>query len=533
MRMSEEEPTRTVTITRKTVRIMRMSEEEPNQEEIPKSKKPIVLTIFGWVVVAALLALPFVAGQPEGQVLPDWVRFVGHFHPVLLHLPIGVFMLILIQEGWRMFRMKKPGTEGDSMFPLFFGVASAILAVLAGFLLYQGHADDYAGQNLAERHLWGGLVFAALSVLVFVSKAWAVASRSGGWLYRGLLFGSVGIMGFASHDGASMTHGEDYLTIYAPDPIRELLKLPPKKDKSDEKVEDPEVYADIVAPILEKRCVQCHKPGKVKGKLRMDTCEMLLKGGSEGPAIVAGDVEESLILYRINLPEDDDEHMPPEGKTDIKPHELVILKWWVENGADPVKTLSQLPIADEVREALVELGTAVEVQSGGGETAAIEAGASEDLKEAVAGFAAEFPGSVTFESQGSDAVTFTSVSLRGKLDDAMFVKIKPILPNLVEVDLSATKITNESVAMLKSATRLRKLRLAETAITDDALDFIKSLPELESLNVYGTEITDAGVDKIKGMQTLRKLYLWRTSVSEEMIETLRKEMPECEIVTGV
>ena len=101
---------------------------------------------------------------------------------------------------------------------MFFGAASAIVAVIAGFLLFHGDGADYVGNELAERHLWGGLAFAVAAVLTFMVKAWTVSLCGNPAWYRLLLFVSVGVMGFASHDGASITHGSDYLTQYAPDP---------------------------------------------------------------------------------------------------------------------------------------------------------------------------------------------------------------------------------------------------------------------------------------------------------------------------
>src|SRR5690606_10397911 len=115
------------------------------------------------------------------------------------------------------------------VFPMFFGAASGILAVIAGFLLYQG--GGFEGNELAERHLWGGIAFAVAALLTLIVKAWTVALTGNQAFYRLLLFTSVGVMSFASHDGASITHGSDYLTNYAPDPIRKLLGLPLKEKK--------------------------------------------------------------------------------------------------------------------------------------------------------------------------------------------------------------------------------------------------------------------------------------------------------------
>lgn len=102
--------------------------------------------------------------------MPDIVRFLGRFHPVVLHLPIGIFSLILLQELLGMFSREK---TRRSVLPIFIGAASAVVAVIAGFLLY--HGGGYEGSELAEDHLWGGLGFASAAVLTMIVKAWSLA----------------------------------------------------------------------------------------------------------------------------------------------------------------------------------------------------------------------------------------------------------------------------------------------------------------------------------------------------------------------
>ncbi|MGL4398323.1 MAG: c-type cytochrome domain-containing protein [Luteolibacter sp.] len=471
------------------------------------------------------------------------MNFIGRFHPVLLHLPIGVFVLIIFQELGAILRMRPPLEEANaSLFPLFFGAASSVLAVIAGFLLFRG--GEYAGNDLAERHLWGGLIFSVLAIITFILKAWTVASVSNPKFYRLLLFASVGLMGFASHDGASLTHGESYLTDYAPDSIRKMLGLEKKKQKG-AKPEAPLagdakspkfVYADIVAPILEQRCVQCHKEGKAKGKFRMDTHELLVKGGSEGPGLEPGNAAGSNIVIRIELPEDDEEHMPPEGKQDIKDPEVAILKWWIDNGADSQKSLADFEVPAAIQEAISQLVPAASKSTQTAEANDAHAapkGPDGALVAAVAGFSKEFPGAISFESQQSALMTFTAVSLRGNLDDAGFKKLASLTPQFVTVDLSATKITDRAVAQLASAKDLRLIRLAETGITDASIDTLLKLPNLESINLYGTKVTDAGVSKLSALPNLKRLYLWQTAVTPEAVKALKEKLPSCEIVTGI
>jgi hypothetical protein len=305
-------------------------------------------------------------------------------------------------------------------------------------------------------------------------------------------------------------------------------------DAPDKPLEEQIVYADMVQPILNKRCVECHKEGKSKGKFRMDSYELLVKGGKEGDGITPGNALDSNIVYRCELPEDDDEHMPPESKTDIEDHELAVIKWWIDSGADPLKTVAQLELTDEIRAAIAKLDLAIDPNAGKSSSAAPKADLpSTELLKAVAALAKDFPGSLTFESQASSKLTFTAVSLRKNLNDPVFAKLKSVIPSMVSMDLSSTAITDDSVKLLASAKDLRMIRLSETKISDAALDTLAGLKNLESVNLYGTRVSDAGVEKLTSLTNLKRLYLWQTDVSEGMITKLKEALPDLEIITGI
>ena len=489
---------------------------------------PWFLTITGLLTIGGMIAMPFLAGEPDGDKMPDLVRFLGRFHPVILHLPIGIFSLILLQELLGMFSKQK---SPRGVLPIFIGAGSAVAAVIAGFMLY--HGGGYEGSELAENHLWSGLSFACAAVVTMIVRAWSLAPAASQAFYRLLLFSSVGVMGFASHGGASMTHGTDYLTQYAPNPIRNALGLDPReKEEKAKPLEEQIVYADIVQPILNKRCVQCHKEGKIKGKLRMDTYEMLVKGGKEGSAIEVGSAEDSNIVYRTELPKDDEEHMPPDGKPGFEAEELAVVKWWINEGADPKKAAGELNLTDEIRAAIGKLDLAI----GKGEVAVKEASSdqpSDDLRATVAKLGTDFPGGLTFESQSSSSLTFTGVSLRKNLTDELFTKLAPVLAKMVAIDLSASSVTDASIAKLAAAKDLRMVRLSETGITDASMDTLAKLTKLESVNLYGTKVTDAGVKKLIALPNLKRLYLWQTAVTPEAVAEIKKALPAVEIVTGI
>jgi uncharacterized membrane protein len=486
-----------------------------------RRRKPRVLTFFCLLAIAGLFSMPLIAGDPADAALTEILKFLGRFHPVLLHLPIGVFVLILLQELGAIFARRAQPHAATSLFPLCFGAASAIAAAIAGFLLYHGDGGDYGGNEIAQRHLWGGLAFAAAAVVTFLAKAWTSALDANPAWYRLLLFASVAVMGFASHDGASLTHGRDYLTQHAPSSLRKLLGLKdgPNSAGPARAADDRVIYTDLIAPILERRCVECHKEGKAKGKFRMDTYELLVKGGKEGPGIEPGNADQSHIVIRMKLPTDDDEHMPPEGKPDVTDTELALIEWWIDQGADPAKTLAESPPPAGL---LDSPPAATPRETSGTPDAA--------LQSLVASLSREFPGALAFDPPTSALVSFSTLPLRGNLDDAAFAKLAPLLPHLASLDLSASNITERSIAALAPATRLRLLRLAETGVTDAAVDPLLKLTSLESINFHGTRITDAGAAKLAALPNLKHLYLWQTAVTPQTLQMLKEKLPGCEII---
>jgi len=95
-------------------------------------------------------------------------------------------------------------------------------------------------------------------------------------------------------------------------------------------------YTKDIKPLFEKTCVNCHGPKKrPKGKFRIDTRELALKGGSEGVAIIPGKSDKSPLTYYITYQVVDYE-MPPEGKKDYPKltKELVgLMRAWIDQGA--------------------------------------------------------------------------------------------------------------------------------------------------------------------------------------------------------
>jgi mono/diheme cytochrome c family protein len=94
-----------------------------------------------------------------------------------------------------------------------------------------------------------------------------------------------------------------------------------------------------VRPILADNCFKCHGPAKQKGGLRLDSRGAALQGGENGPAVVPGRRDDSLLVEAIHY---ESLEMPPAGKLDDA--KIAILTRWVEMGA-PWPTTEVSPAA--------------------------------------------------------------------------------------------------------------------------------------------------------------------------------------------
>jgi Protein of unknown function (DUF1553)/Protein of unknown function (DUF1549)/Planctomycete cytochrome C len=96
-------------------------------------------------------------------------------------------------------------------------------------------------------------------------------------------------------------------------------------------MQPPDFEGDI-APLLIRRCVECHSGPDASGNLRLTTHDGLLAGGDSGAVIDTDSLDASNLLQRVI-----DGDMPPERQSKPQPlpsQEVELLTRWVNSGAE-------------------------------------------------------------------------------------------------------------------------------------------------------------------------------------------------------
>jgi uncharacterized membrane protein len=324
------------------------------------------------ILVALACVLPSSAQEPDtlsaepvaSEAAPEespWydnelLFFLGRFHPIVLHFPIALIVVLLMAEVLTLFLNHTRETSVTKWLLLIVGSVTAVTAATFGvFLSWSGGYDP----DLTWWHKWLGIAVAVLMVLATLLKLGydRLDTARFRYAYWVVLLCAVGVMFPASHYGASMTHGSTWLTKYLP-PELEFLKPilgEGAEPTSSEMTEG--LFAQEIQPILEAKCYECHNADKQDGDYRMDDLEWLVVGGeSERAAIVPSDAMTSHLVELILLPEENEDVMPPYGKPKLESAETIAIIQWINRGA-PLG--DYVPPAPEVKEkAEIDLASA-------------------------------------------------------------------------------------------------------------------------------------------------------------------------------
>ncbi|KPM47804.1 c-type cytochrome domain-containing protein [Jiulongibacter sediminis] len=440
-------------------------------------------SIFEYLLLGTLGLLVIFLIFSDSIVVPDLLKPLGRMHPLLLHLPIGFFLVLLLLL---VFKKEFP----EDTFQKSFGFLSLLNALLAVFTALFGillsNESGYEPDTL-NWHKWTGAIFALSAVILY----FFYSSFSHRLYQLGLSFTAL-ILIIAGHLGAEITHGENY-----------LLEAWSSKETKPFDPEQP-VYTQAIFPILEKKCISCHNDQKMKGQLNMASIDQLLKGGKNGPLWLAGDALNSHLTERINLPLEEKEHMPPKGKPQLTTQEIALITQWIHSGANLEISTAGLPENDTLRQMITGL-----YQNTDEKKYAFEAASTDLIEELNTPFCKLEP--LSLNSPALEASFFVSQ----RFDRKSLQNLEKVAPQLVSLKLNKMPVKDEDLQLLSSFENLEELYLNQTEIKGAGLSHLIDLTKLEKLSLSGCDLEPIALEQIKKLTQLKEVYLWDTGVDTQ------------------
>lgn len=457
--------------------------------------RQITLNLIYFINILLIFLLLF----EEKVQLPVFLQVGGRLHPLILHFPLALLFVGIFLE-WLTSRktFQHPATrEITSCIFYLFAVGAGITA-LFGFFLYREGA--YLGEAVSL-HKWTGVAVSLLGVLIIWLREKPAA------VYYTTLGVSAIVLVLAGHFGAEITHGEGFLT----EPIR---KQWPEKIVV-EHVDSAVIFRDVIQPILNEKCINCHNSNKAKNDLILADYQSIINGGKNGDALVAGDAEESLLYKYALLPMSDSLHMPPEGKLQLDPDEIKLIGWWINSGAHPTSKYVSVNKPDSIHPLMVSRFQ----PKTGLDLIDIPFADAEELES--------LNNPYRTVQQLSASKPYVAVFLGSKTDFSPqdLADLKGIRKQIVSIDIGNSGIQEDELKYLKEFPHLQKLHLQNVAVGDEAVKQLRNLAYLESLNLSGTKISAKTLDEIAGWEHLKKLYLYNTQIAEESVQALKKVNP--------
>ena len=450
--------------------------------------------------------------------------FIGRFHPLIVHLPIGFLLLaglmqVLALTSKKSYRKLTPAIS----FTIFWGACACVAASLMGWLLARGGGYD---EETLFWHKWLGI---GLTVLTFFG--WLLKSnklrlpKSAFYYVLGLMIILITATG---HLGGNLTHGSTYLLQYAPPLFQKVFGY--QSDQNNVSLQLPAtpdsvvVFEHLIMPVLRAKCSRCHNETKKNGGLNVTTPEDIMNGGDYGDVLAAGSPLESELFRRITLPQSSRKFMPPTGDP-LTYSELKLLEWWIENGAVFEKRLLEDEVPPQIHALLLRdygIDTHPKPYYETVTVPLLSEEAFNRIKQA--GF--------TVRPLANESHFLEVTSNLNSVKMEQLETLSEARDQITWLELGNRDITDEMLIMIGKFTNLTRLRLEKNPITDKGIAHLDSLVHLESLNLYDTDITHEVLRNLAKFPALKKLYLWQTEVNPEAVEELQKTRPDLEVILG-
>ncbi len=250
----------------------------------------------------------------------------------------------------------------------------------------------------------------------------------------------------------------------------------------------------VALAAVRERCFECHGADKSKGGLRLDQLD-----GWTG-IVDTEDPADSEFLYRVRLPRDDDDVMPPEGDA-LAPAAVEALQRWIESGAPTGELEKALASARTNEQRAAADLDAIRKATGARivpVAADLTAPAAEQRLDVSWRHVDQAPDRTRLAALAPIASRVLELDLAGRVLEDGVLGALPMLPALESIHIERTRVADATVAMLcERAPALRYVNLHSTAVTSTVLAELSALPGLERVVLFGTAVTQSDVDTFR------------------------------------
>ncbi len=443
------------------------------------------------------------------MTLLNIASFAGKFHPLLVHLPIGFLLLAALLQwvgrlpAYQKIRVAVPIT-------LLAGTIAALFSCVSGYLLSM---DGGYNDITLDLHMWMGIattIIAFLAWLISIGKIPVPFFQSPRALNLFLMLMLAGIS-LAGHWGGTLTHGEGYLSLSG---TQGSEAARPAITNLNEAL----VFRDIVQPILQHKCADCHNSNKMKGELSLQNLAQIMKGGKHGAVVVSGNPGESELIRRVLLDPSDKKFMPTDGKPPLTADETTLISWWIEQAAlqEEQKVAEAAPPENIMQIIRDYFGGGLPTTAGRStktqpnttpelSAPALQADALQQLTNA--GFA------VKQIHYNPDLLDVSLPAGSGDMQHKLAL-LSPLKDNIVWLNISANGVSDQDLAAIGSYTNLQRLRLENNPVTNTGLQHLATLGHLESINLCFTNIDSSALAILEAIPSLKTAYIWGTSLPQ-------------------
>ncbi len=296
---------------------------------------------------------------------------------------------------------------------------------------------------------------------------------------------------------------------------------------------EPVVFDRDIKPIFEASCFQCHGPDKQKAELRLDSQDGIQSGSEDGPVVVAGKPDESMLYSLVILPPDDPDVMPAKGDPLTKEQTELIRRWILQGAVVLAADGAPAEAPEEATaDSAVNEAAASKVEEGPTLLDKLAEGVPAPSDEALD--ALRNAGAVAMPlDMKSPLVSVNLQYLGDKATDETLANLDPLAQQITWLNLAGTAVTDDGLAKVAQLPNLTRLHLEKTGVTDAGLAHLKDLKNLEYLNLYNTQVSDAGLTNLESLQNLKKLYLWNSQATADGVGKLNACLPDLMVNLGV